>query len=161
MFVGLWDKVTRLNHQAVQILGLPRKLILVTQTWEIESTVQSQVSQPKAAQWAMELQDQQVLPKSDQTVQVRATKRLWAIQTRAMLMELRGPIAWLSKAFLVKVSRLIIINLDMGATKGAGNASNSASTTTNNTTSGANQNMMRGGLNPALRGYSPSKPYWK
>lgn len=50
----------------------------------------------------------------------------------------------------------------MGATgKSASNAANSASTATGNQANGANQQMMRNGLNPALRGYSPSKPYWK
>ena len=56
---------------------------------------------------------------------------------------------------------LIIINLDMGATKGPGNASNTAGNATTSSAGGANQNLMRGGLNAALRGYSPSKPYWK
>ena len=50
----------------------------------------------------------------------------------------------------------------MGATgKSASNASNSAGTTAGSGAGGPNAQMMRNGLNPAMRGYSPSKPYWK
>jgi len=60
------------------------------------------------------------------------------------------------------VSYHFIINLDMGAAgKSATNGSGSATTASGSTATGPSQQMMRNGMNPALRGYSPSKPYWK
>jgi hypothetical protein len=50
----------------------------------------------------------------------------------------------------------------MGAAGKSGtNPSTAASAVNNSTNSGPSQQMMRPGLNPSLRGFSPSKPYWK
>jgi hypothetical protein len=54
----------------------------------------------------------------------------------------------------------LLLNLDMGA---AGRSANGAPNAPNPTLSGSagSQGLLRNGLNPVMRGYSPSKPYWK
>lgn len=58
----------------------------------------------------------------------------------------------------------LLLILDMGASSksvpGASTTS-AASAVQSSSTSGPGQQMLRNGMNPALRGYSPSKPYWK
>lgn len=52
----------------------------------------------------------------------------------------------------------------MGASgKGANSVSTGSAVNAGqiSSTGGPGQQMPRNGLNPALRGYSPSKPYWK
>jgi hypothetical protein len=49
----------------------------------------------------------------------------------------------------------------MGASGKSATAQSTQAATSAGSAAGSNQQLMRPGLNPSLRGISPSKPYWK